>query len=137
MKRKYNSSEAFYNKKWNELKQWAKKEHINLKDNGVTKYSFKTQYDSYRMESKHPLREMQYSLKYNTTRETAKAEMAFLKASGLDKGVRLKDLKKMETSEFYDKYKNEIEAYRDDMKTLGLSSYQANRLLAIHFFGSM
>ena len=79
---------------------------------------------------------MKYDTQYETQIDTARAELEFLKASNLGDNVKLKDLKLMSTQEYYNLYKDEIEPYRADIKSAGYNSYNANKLIAIHFYGS-
>ena len=79
---------------------------------------------------------MKYDTQFNTRLDTARSEFEFLKAANIDTDLKLKDLKKMTTQEFFQKFEDEIREFRKEMKTSGLNSYNANKLVAIHFFGS-
>lgn len=132
----YGHSADFYEKKYEKVKQWARSKKIQLPWKDQT--GFEIAYDDYRRKgSKNPLSTIKYNLQYKTDLETAKAELQFIKAANINDKVKLKDLKSMTTQEFYDKYKNEIEDYRNELKKgYGINSYQANKLISMHFFGS-
>lgn len=128
-------SEEFYRTKYNEYKEWCRDK--GLTNPFTSQNGFESAWDTYREEgSKNPLRQMKYDTQYETQIDTARAELEFLKASNLGENVKLKDLKLMSTQEFYNLYKDEIEAYRADIKSAGYNSYNANKLIAIHFYGS-
>ena len=139
-KRQYNKKAEFYNKKYNTLVEWAKNKNIklpwdsnNVEDN-VEKFT-ETYLDYRRKGSKNPLKSMEYNLQYNTDYNTVIAERAWLKAHGKEV-ISLKELKTMSTQDFYDKFKDDIEAFRKDAKSQGFNSYEANKMISNYFFGS-
>ena len=158
---KYTHSTKFYKKKYAEIKKWAdeKNKKIREKNEKIRKINekgqktrpfepyidlpwksmegFITTYDDYiKKGSNNPTQKMKYNLQqYNTDYETVIAERRFLKAANLDM-VSLKDLKKMSTADFYEKYEKEISEFRNELRGSGLNSYQANKIIAMHFFGS-
>ena len=69
---------------------------------------------------------MKYDTQFNTQLDTARSEFEFLKAANIETDLKLKDLKKMTTQEFYQKFEDEIREFRKEMKTSGLNSYNAN-----------
>ena len=42
----------------------------------------------------------------------------------------------MSTQDFYERFKDEINSFRKDLKASGLNSYEANKIIAMHFYGS-
>ena len=120
MKIKYKNqhTDEFYRKRYNEYKEWCRDK--GLTNPFTSQNAFESAWDTYREEgSKNPLRQMKYDTQFETQIDTARAELEFLKASNLGENVKLKDLKLMSTSEFYNMYKEEIEAYRRDIKSAG------------------
>ena len=47
---------------------------------------------------------MKYDTQFHTQLDTARSELEFLKAANIDTDLKLKDLKKMTTQEFYQKF---------------------------------
>ena len=135
VKIKYNHSTQFYEEKWQELQQWSKKYKVELPYKN--RWQFQQDYYTTQLEgSKNVMREIKYGLRWNTEMKTARAELGFLEEANIEHNLKLKDLKIMTPQEFYEMFYNEIESYRNDMKTLGINSYHINQLIALHFFGS-
>lgn len=133
-KRQYNKKAEFYDKKFDTLVNWAKKKEIKLPWDNVEAFT-ETYLDYRRKGSKNPLKTMEYRLQYKTDYNTVMAERAWLRAH--DKEViSLKELKTMSTQDFYDKFKKDIEEYRKEVKSQGLNSYEANKMISNFFFGS-
>ena len=134
-KLKNKHTEEFYESRYKEYKQWLKDK--KLENPFSSQSAFQVAWDDYRKKgSKNPLRQMKYDTQFNTQLDTARSEFEFLKAANIDTDLKLKDLKKMTTQEFFQKFEDEIKEFRKEMKTSGLNSYNANKLVAIHFFGS-
>ena len=134
-KLKNKHTEEFYESRYKEYKQWLKDK--KLENPFSSQSAFQVAWDDYRKKgSKNPLRQMKYDTQFNTRLDTARSEFEFLKAANIDTDLKLKDLKKMTTQEFFQKFEDEIREFRKEMKTSGLNSYNANRLVAMHFFGS-
>lgn len=133
---KYGHSASFYKDKYDKMKEWARSKGIILpwKD----QVGFEVTYDDYRRRgSKNPISTMKYNIQYKTDLDTARAELQFIRSANIDDKVKLKELKNMTTQDFYNKYKDEIESYREELKKgYGINSYQANKLISMHFFGS-
>lgn len=133
-KRQYNKKAEFYDKKFDTLVNWAASKNIELPWDNVEAFT-ETYLDYRRKGSKNPLKSMEYNLQYNTDYNTVMAERAWLRAH--DKEViSLKELKTMSTQDFYDKFKDDIEAFRKDAKAQGFNSYEANKMISNYFFGS-
>lgn len=133
-KRQYNKKAEFYDKKFDTLVNWAKKKNIELPWDNVEAFT-ETYLDYRRKGSKNPLKSMEYNLQYNTDYNTVMAERAWLRANNKEV-ISLKELKTMSTQDFYDKFKDDIEAFRKDAKAKGANSYIANKMISNFFFGS-
>lgn len=128
-------TQEFYDQRYKEYKSWLKDK--KLENPFDSQNAFEAAWDNYREEgSKNPLRQMKYDTQYQTQIDTARAELEFIKTANIDTELKLKDLKKMTTQEFYKQFEEEIAEYRKEMKNAGLNSYNANKLIAMHFFGS-
>lgn len=133
-KRQYNKKADFYEKKFNTLVDWAKKKNIDLPWDNQEAFT-ETYLDYRRKGSKNPLKSIEYNLQYNTDYNTVMAERAWLRAHNKEV-ISLKELKTMSTQDFYDKFKDDIEAFRKDAKAQGFNSYEANKMISNYFFGS-
>lgn len=135
IKIKNQHSEEFYRTKYNEYKEWCREK--KLTNPFTSQNGFESAWDTYREEgSKNPLRQMKYDTQFNTQLETARSELEFLRTANIGKDLKLKDLKLMSTQDFYERFKDEINSFRKDLKASGLNSYEANKIIAMHFYGS-
>ncbi len=135
IKLKNKHTEEFYKDRYQEFKKWCKDKHLENPFSSQAAFQV-AWYKNRKNGSKDPLRQIKYDTQFNTRLDTARSEFEFLKAANIDTDLKLKDLKKMTTQEFFDKFEDEIREFRKEMKTAGLNSYNANKLVAIHFFGS-
>lgn len=133
-KRQYNKKAEFYDKKFDTLVNWAKDKEIKLPWDNVEAFT-ETYLDYRRKGSKNPLKTMEYRIQYKTDYNTVMAERAWLRAHNKEV-IPLKELKTMSTQDFYDKFKKDIEEYRKEVKSKGLNSYEANKMISNFFFGS-
>lgn len=82
-----------------------------------------------------PMRELVYGSKYGTRLATARAEYRSLKAAGI-KGVKMEDLKLMETTDFANIYAAQLMQAYKDFRASGATGKQAKLLISQQWFGS-
>ncbi len=132
---KYKHSINFYKKRYKEIKRFAKEKGIDNPYHNLSDFVF--DYNYIQAEgSKNVMYDLKYDIQYDTKRETARAEMKVLKELKLDKGVKIKDLKKMSTQEFASIYQDKIEEQYWSMRSDGMSSVSAKAFISTYWFGS-
>lgn len=133
---KYKHSERYYREKYSEIVKFAKEKGINNPYKNLNE--FRMDYNDIKDSgSKNVMYEMKYNLQYDTSIKTARQELGILKELGLEKGVKLKDLKKMSTQDFAAKYQEQIEDEYWQLRNSGVSASKAKFLISTYWFGSV
>lgn len=132
---KYKHNEKFYRQRYKEIINFTKEKGIANPYKNINDFIFDYN-DIQASGSKRVMYDLKYSLQYDTSREVARAEMRVLKELKLDKGVKIRDLKKMSTIEFASIYQDKIEDQYWSMRSQGLSSVQAKAFISNYWFGS-
>lgn len=134
MRKKTEHSRYFWNKKYKEIKQYAR-------DQGVafpykSKREFISDWESLRRDGiKDVDREMKYSLKYQTSFKTALAEKRALNTADI-KAPKFSELKKMSTKDFAEKYSKALEDNYKELKASGKTGKEAAEFISTYWFGS-
>lgn len=130
MKRQYNHTDEFYQKQYekylSEIKTGSAFKNFN---------SFKAAYKTYEASGIKDIRKnFVYQTDYEIDYNTYKAERDIMKKIGYK--VKKKDLLRMSTQQFADKYKNEIFNAYNSYKKKGMSGKEAEQMISQNFFGS-
>lgn len=136
---KYKHTNKFYNAKY--------KKYLSMLDPGITPLSrnnFEAEWERLtavdpkgkRKPDKDPLSTLVYTSKYSTRYKTALAEKRALASIGIHEN--LKDLKKMETTDFAARYAPQLaQAYRDAQAAKKAPGETAAILVSRQWFGSL
>ena len=126
-------STDFYVEKYKELKGYILDKGLEDPYRNLT--DFINDYESLRVDgSKNVMKDLKYFSQYETSYKTARAMLAVSKDLGGD--FKLKDLKKMSTRAFAEKYEEEIkEAQRNARAMFGEERDEQNRLKWVAYVG--
>ena len=139
MKKTYSHSEEFYDKKYKQLKEWAKEVGAEdvLEVHVKNKNKFIQFYETIKNKGYQNVdKALKYKLFYNTDYNTALAQYNIVKEVTGDEEVRLKDFKQMKHKEFVELYEDEINEYYASLTAKGLTSKEAQWYISRNFFGS-
>lgn len=127
-------SNAFYKKKYVELKQFAKSKGIKAPWRSIRE--FKSEWAAHQADGVHDITsKMKYDMQYDTGYKTALAELKAAKSAGI-KDVKLKDLQKMTTTDFAEAHRNELDAMYRSAKAKGMTGKEAGAYISNYWFGS-
>lgn len=131
--RKNNHSQEFYNKKFNEIKQYAQDKGVDFPFKSVRE--FESTWNALKEDGVKQIdRSIKYNLQYNTDYKTALAEYRVSKELGLDYTFR--GLKKLTTTEFAEQNQDAIMDLYNAKKNEGMTAAQAGAFISTYWFGS-
>lgn len=131
--RKNSHSQEFWNKKYNEIREYANDKGITFPFKSVRE--FESTWNALKEDGVKQIdRTIKYSLQYNTDYKTALAEYKVSKELGLDYTFR--GLKKLTTTEFAEQNQDRIMELYNTKKEEGMSAAQAGAFISTYWFGS-
>ena len=131
--RKNSHSQEFWNKKYNEIREYANSKGITFPFKSVRE--FESTWNALKEDGiKQIDRSIKYSLQYSTDYKTALAEYKVSKELGLDYTFR--GLKKLTTTEFAEQNQDRIMELYNTKKEEGMSAAQAGAFISTYWFGS-
>lgn len=130
----YTHSDSFWLKRYNDVKAFTQKKGITFPFKSVRE--FISDYRAIKADGvKNVMKEIKYSLQYQTSYKTALAEKRALKEANVQ-APSFKELKTISTQEFAEKYKDELITNYHSLKAQGMSSVNAREFISNYWFGS-
>lgn len=131
--RKNNHSAAFYEKKFNEIRNYATNKGLQFPFRNVRE--FESSWNALKEDGVKQIdRSIKYGLEYNTDYKTALAEYKIAKELGLD--YTFKGIKKLTTTEFAEQNQDAIMDLYNRKRDEGMTGSEAGSFISTYWFGS-